>query len=349
MVAAVAACSGTTIAYKISGMFGSNVITGSDKFKLAHGPFSITLYACESSTPARTGPDWAAYSPISLTGTVTSGLTGQPTTIGSQKTAIVFIDPGTVSGVDTIQLSGPVPLEGAVISIKGSLALPAGTLTSTRIASFRSSSTITAKSTFSYVVTPSAWQHSTFYALGKEVLDPSGNIQEVTTAGTSGDSAPVWHETVGGTTNDSSAVWTCQGPLQPTTLSVSGTASGTVYTGAAVGASVLLHTDAGQVITAHADGTQSVRPMQAAPIDFGESTDKVMLRLYASGVQDSSEIHVRIAGQDVPVRYSGASGQFPGLDEVTVELPRSLSGIGDADVVLTVDGETASPVRIHIQ
>jgi uncharacterized protein (TIGR03437 family) len=66
-------------------------------------------------------------------------------------------------------------------------------------------------------------------------------------------------------------------------------------------------------------------------------------------VSDASEVHVQIAGQEVPVRYFGASGQFPGLDEVSVELPRSLSGIGDADVVLTVDGETASPVRIHIQ
>jgi uncharacterized protein (TIGR03437 family) len=58
---------------------------------------------------------------------------------------------------------------------------------------------------------------------------------------------------------------------------------------------------------------------------------------------------VQIAGQDVPVRYAGATGHFPGLDEVTVEVPRSLAGIGDADVVLTADGQTASPVRIHIQ
>jgi uncharacterized protein (TIGR03437 family) len=89
--------------------------------------------------------------------------------------------------------------------------------------------------------------------------------------------------------------------------------------------------------------------MQAAPVDPGASGDTVMLQFYASGVRDASEVHVQIAGQDVPVRYSGASGHFPGLDEVTVDLPRSLAGTGDVDVVLTADGQTASPVRIHIQ
>jgi hypothetical protein len=37
------------------------------------------------------------------------------------------------------------------------------------------------------------------------------------------------------------------------------------------------------------------------------------------------------------------------LDEITVELPRSLAGMGQVDVVLTADGQTASPVRIPIQ
>jgi hypothetical protein len=344
-----AACSGGTIAYQIAGMFGSNVISGPDKFKLAHGPFSITLYACESKTPIRTGSDWAAYTPLDLKGTVTSGLTGQPTNISSQKMSIVLVDPSTPGGVDTVQLSGIVPLEGAEISIHGSLALPAGTLTSTSIASFPSASTIVAKSIFSYVVTHPAWQPSTSYTLGKEILDPSGNIQEVATAGTSGATAPAWNEIVGGATSDNSVVWTCQGPLQPTTLSVIGTVSGTVYTGSAVNASALLQTDAVQVITAHADGTQSVRPIQAAPIDLAASSDTVMLRFYASGVQDASSVNVQIAGQDVPVRYAGAAGHFAGLDEVTVEVPRSLAGMGDVDAVLTADGQTASPVRIHIQ
>jgi hypothetical protein len=344
---AASPCSSTVIVYQASGQFGNNVVSGTDKFKLAGEPFSITINACESATPVKTGPNYAAYSPLYMTGTVTSGLTGQPTTIGSQRMTLTLVQPAT--GPDTIQLSGPVPEEGAVISIHGSLALPSGTLTSTSIAPFASVSTISGKSSFSYVVTHPAWAPSTAYTLGKEILDPSGNVQEVTTVGTSGTTAPVWSETVGATTSDNSVVWTCQGPLVTTTLSVFGKAAATVHTAAAAHASVLLHADAVRVITAHADGTQSVRPMRAAPVDPGASSDTVMLQFYASGVRDASEVHVQIAGQDVPVRYSGASGHFPGLDEVTVDLPRSLAGTGDVDVVLTADGQTASPVRIHIQ
>jgi len=74
-----------------------------------------------------------------------------------------------------------------------------------------------------------------------------------------------------------------------------------------------------------------------------------MLQFYASGVREASEVRVQIAGQDVPVLHSGASADFPGLDEITVEVPRSLAGMGQVDVVLTADGETASPVHVSIQ
>lgn len=47
--------------------------------------------------------------------------------------------------------------------------------------------------------------------------------------------------------------------------------------------------------------------------------------------------------------YSGASADFPGLDEVVVEVPRNLAGMGQVDVVLTVDGQSANPVPVHIQ
>lgn len=134
-----------------------------------------------------------------------------------------------------------------------------------------------------------------------------------------------------------------------TTLAVIGNASAAVYTPPAQRAAPLLYSNAAQVITLHPDGTQSVRAMHASPVEVGMSADTVMLQFYASGVSHADEIQVRIAGQEVPVRYAGASARFPGLDEVTVEVPRSLAGIGDADVILTVDGQPASPVLMHIQ
>jgi uncharacterized protein (TIGR03437 family) len=129
----------------------------------------------------------------------------------------------------------------------------------------------------------------------------------------------------------------------------SGTLTAKEATGAAQESAVELHSGGAQAVTMHGDGTVSMRPIGAAPIDLGFTADAVTLRFYASGVSGASEVHVQIAGEEVPVLYAGASGYFPGLDEVMVQAPSSLAGRGATDVTLTADGQTAEPVRIHIQ
>lgn len=57
-----------------------------------------------------------------------------------------------------------------------------------------------------------AWAASTFYSpTAVTIVDTNGNVQTVTTAGTTGGSQPTWNITVGGTTADGSVVWTNQG------------------------------------------------------------------------------------------------------------------------------------------
>jgi hypothetical protein len=251
------------------------------------------------------------------------------------------------TGSDLVEMEGNLTVFGSLVAIHGSIALPAGTLPNTSIGPFSKVSIVTANSAFTYSY-PN-WLKSSVYAIGQQILDPKGNAQKVQTAGTSGATAPTWNETNGGTTNDGTVVWVCEGPYVATELAVIGTASGTATPAAGPKAGALLHSTAVQVISAHADGTQSVRPLQGAPVDLLASSDKVMLQFYASGVREASEVRVQIAGQDVPVLHSGASADFPGLDEITVEVPRSLAGMGQVDVVLTADGETASPVHVSIQ
>lgn len=53
-----------------------------------------------------------------------------------------------------------------------------------------------------------AWVKSFGYVTGQVVLDSNGNSQIVTTAGTSGSSAPSWATSVGSTTTDSGVTWT---------------------------------------------------------------------------------------------------------------------------------------------
>ena len=151
-----AACPTNIINYQASGTFGPNPISGPDKFKLEGEPFSISVKVCSNKVPTQKGSDYAAYSPLELTGMVKSGLTEQNTPIESKNTTAILVQPAT--GVDTIQLSGIVVLEGAEISIHANIALPAGTLTSTNIAPFPSASIIPAKSEFTYVVTHGPWQ-----------------------------------------------------------------------------------------------------------------------------------------------------------------------------------------------
>src|SRR5207247_2094571 len=62
-----------------------------------------------------------------------------------------------------------------------------------------------------------AWSSSHAFAVGAEILDSNGNLQRVTTAGTSGTTPPAWSTTIGATTTDGTVTWTL---VSPTRLAV---------------------------------------------------------------------------------------------------------------------------------
>jgi uncharacterized protein (TIGR03437 family) len=49
------------------------------------------------------------------------------------------------------------------------------------------------------------------------------------------------------------------------------------------------------------------------------------------------------------VTYVGPQGYYIGLDQINVRLPRSLAGRGEVEVLLTVDGKPANPLKISIR
>jgi phage tail sheath protein FI len=59
---------------------------------------------------------------------------------------------------------------------------------------------------------PPAWKASTAFAKGALITDSNGNVQVVTTAGTSGPAAPAWKTTVGQSTTDDTVTWEDLGP-----------------------------------------------------------------------------------------------------------------------------------------
>lgn len=111
-----------------------------------------------------------------------------------------------------------------------------------------------------------------------------------------------------------------------------------------------------------ADGSQSFEPVArfdaalgrfvSVPIDLGPATDEVFLVAFGTGLRFRSAlsaVSVRIGGVEVPVLFAGAQGALVGVDQVNVRLPRELTGRGEVDVLLTVDGQAANTVRINIQ
>ena len=119
---------------------------------------------------------------------------------------------------------------------------------------------------------------------------------------------------------------------------------------------------AANALTFRADGSSSSRPVAqfdpatgrfiAVPIDLGAIDDRVFLSLFATGVRKRSSLEaVRavINGVEAPVLFAGDQGGFVGLDQVNIELPRSLVGSGLVDVTLIVDGQIANVIQINIK
>jgi len=122
----------------------------------------------------------------------------------------------------------------------------------------------------------------------------------------------------------------------------------------------------GSLLRVRADGSQNFEPVAqfdsaqnrfvGRPIDLGPATDQVFLILYGTGFRfrsSLSAVSAKIGGEDAQVTYAGPSDATgsglifgPGLDEVRLRLPRSLTGRGEVNIEFTVDGKTANVVTV---
>ena len=115
------------------------------------------------------------------------------------------------------------------------------------------------------------------------------------------------------------------------------------------------------LLRVRADGSQSYEPVVrfdsalnrfvAAPIEFGETNDQLFLLLYGTGLRHhkGGAVSAKLGGVNSAVQFVGTVNGFAGLDQVNLELPRSLSGRGEIELELTIDGRTANMVRIVIR
>jgi uncharacterized protein (TIGR03437 family) len=99
------------------------------------------------------------------------------------------------------------------------------------------------------------------------------------------------------------------------------------------------------------NGSQSYAPVTEA-IDLGASTDEVVLVLFGTGIRGGSGFRnttARVGGHEAAVLYAGPQGGFDGLDQINLQLPRSLIGAGTVDIEVTVDGGVSNIVTVNIR
>jgi uncharacterized protein (TIGR03437 family) len=88
-----------------------------------------------------------------------------------------------------------------------------------------------------------------------------------------------------------------------------------------------------------------------APIDPGAPGDETYLLLFGSGIRGRSRpeaVTATVGGVAAEVLGAVAQGQYPGLDQVNLKLPPGLSGRGEVEIVLTVEGRAANKVTVSV-
>ncbi len=120
--------------------------------------------------------------------------------------------------------------------------------------------------------------------------------------------------------------------------------------GWAAGDVVYVKNNGAQVIerVARFDAAQN----QIVPVPIDVSTDTVVLVLYGTGLRYRSNLNnviVKIGGVDAVVEYADKQGQYVGLDQINVRVPKSLAGRGAVNVEISVEGKASNPVRISLR
>ena len=101
------------------------------------------------------------------------------------------------------------------------------------------------------------------------------------------------------------------------------------------------------VTTVNPDGSLTTRLVSGGPIDV--TAGPVVLSLYGTGWRAGENIEASIGGLPGTILFSGAQGQYPGLDQMNLLVPSSLAGRGEVGVSVTANGRTANQLRMAIR
>ncbi len=72
--------------------------------------------------------------------------------------------------------------------------------------------------------------------------------------------------------------------------------------------------------------------------------------MFATGLRFASALpSLSVGGTAVTPSFAGPQGTFTGLDQVNFQIPASLAGRGDVDLIMTVDGKASNTVKLRIK
>jgi uncharacterized protein (TIGR03437 family) len=119
---------------------------------------------------------------------------------------------------------------------------------------------------------------------------------------------------------------------------------------------------AAYVVRVRSDGTQineaitRFDPTQnkfvLTPLDLGPPGEQVVLVLFGTGfraVSSPATVSVQIGGENTEVLYAGTQGGFVGLDQLNLLVPRALAGRGEVELVVTINGKAANPLKLNLK
>jgi len=72
--------------------------------------------------------------------------------------------------------------------------------------------------------------------------------------------------------------------------------------------------------------------------------------MYGTGIRNANSVTATVGELSVAVLFAGAAPGFAGEDQVNIgPLPRALAGHGNANIVVTANGQAANTVSVTIQ
>jgi uncharacterized protein (TIGR03437 family) len=121
--------------------------------------------------------------------------------------------------------------------------------------------------------------------------------------------------------------------------------------GAGVATGLILRVKANgqQVYESFAQLDPQTKKFVARPIDMSDASEAVYLVFYGTGFRYRSKLEavtVEIGGVQINADFAGKVGGLEGLDQLNVLAPHILAGRGEVEVLLTVDGKKANPVKL---